>query len=94
MISSGGDAIMVVPANRWDIDCNTGALGLHRRRDPENESYSRHGSFVYDIDRFDCAFFAVDPPAEAALIDPQQRMILKVRRCRLTLSTHVETAWD
>jgi len=24
-----------------------------------------HGSFVHDIDRFDCAYFAVDTPAEA-----------------------------
>jgi acyl carrier protein len=77
LISSGGDAITVVPTDRWDIDTNTSAMGLHRRRDPEAEQYSRHGSFIGDIDHFDCGFFSVTP-AEAAMIDPQQRMILKV----------------
>ena len=67
----------VVPADRWDIDTNTSSLGLHRRRDPDTEQYSRHGSFVGDIDVFDCGFFGFDA-TEAALIDPQQRMILKV----------------
>ena len=75
--ASGGDAVTVVPADRWDIDTNTSALGLHRRRDPDTEQYSRHGSFIGDIDLFDCGFFGVDA-TEASLIDPQQRMILKV----------------
>ena len=75
---SGGDAVTVVPTDRWDIDTNTSALGLHRRRDPDTEQYSRHGSFIGDIDHFDCGFFGVDA-TEAGLIDPQQRMILKVR---------------
>jgi len=45
MISSGGDAMTVVPIDRWDIDLNTSGVGLHRhrRRDPATEAYSRHG---------------------------------------------------
>ncbi len=48
-----------------------------RRRDPESETYSRHGSFVSDIDLFDCTFFEIKE-SDAARVDPQQRMILKV----------------
>jgi len=46
MISSGGDAVTVVPIDRWDIDLNTSGMGKHRRRDPETEAYSRHGRGV------------------------------------------------
>ncbi|EEH59321.1 uncharacterized protein MICPUCDRAFT_14140, partial [Micromonas pusilla CCMP1545] len=77
LISSGGDAITTVPLDRWDVDTDTTAFGICRRRDPYTERYSRHGSFVSDIDHFDCLFFDVSN-AEATAIDPQQRMILKV----------------
>ena len=77
LVSSGGDSISVVPIDRWDIDTNTSNFGVHRRRDPEVEEYSRYGSFVHDIDDFDCDFFGVDVK-EATAIDPQQRAILKV----------------
>jgi acyl transferase domain-containing protein len=43
MIASGGDAVTVVPLDRWDIDLNTSSMELHRRRDPETEAYSRYG---------------------------------------------------
>ena len=36
----------------------------------------RFGSFVADIDQFDAAFFRISP-AEAQLMDPQQRMMLE-----------------
>ena len=77
LVASGGDAIAVVPPDRWDVDTNTRALGLRRRLDPETEKYSRHGSFVRDVDLFDCAYFGMDA-SEAAAVDPQQRAILKV----------------
>ena len=77
LIESGGDAITVVPTDRWDVDTEQGPLGILRRRDPDFETYSRHGSFISDIDLFDCTFFEMKEN-DATHIDPQQRMILKV----------------
>jgi|TARA_B110000967_G_scaffold66270_1_gene68483 3-oxoacyl-(acyl-carrier-protein) synthase/acyl carrier protein len=77
LIETGGDAISVVPKDRWDVDTQQGPFGILRRRDPESETYSRHGSFVSDIDLFDCTFFEIKE-SDAARVDPQQRMILKV----------------
>ena len=77
MVATGGDAIMKVPMDRWDVDLHTASGLVHRRRDPETESYSRHGSFVEGIDLFDNGFFAVSA-ADAAEMDPQQRVLVQV----------------
>jgi len=85
MLVTGGDAITRVPADRWDIDLTTSAGVVGRRRDPEHESYSRHGSFVEGIELFDNAFFSVSAK-DAAEIDPQQRVLVQVCAEALHLS--------
>jgi len=39
--------------------------------------YTRHGSFLDEIDQFDPQFFGISP-REAELLDPQQRLLLEV----------------
>jgi acyl transferase domain-containing protein/acyl carrier protein len=65
-LCSGGDAIGTVPEERWA--CYRSAL-LDRT--------TRHGGFLDDVIGFDAEFFGI-APAEAAEMDPQQRMLLEV----------------
>lgn len=72
MLRRGVDAVTEVPPERWDVD---------RYYDPDpdalGKSYTRWGSFIPGIDRFDADFFGVSP-REAVDLDPQQRLLLEV----------------
>ena len=72
LLRRGVDAVTEVPASRWDVD---------RYYDPDpdapGKSYSRWGSFIDNVDRFDADFFGVSP-REAVNLDPQQRLLMEV----------------
>jgi len=72
LLRSGGDAVGTVPAGRWDS---------YRQLSPGYaaavERANRHGAFLADVDGFDAEFFGI-APAEAAEMDPQQRILLEV----------------
>ena len=70
-LAAGRDSVAEVPQTRWDVD---------EFYDPNplvpNKTYSKWGGFLSDIDEFDASFFDISP-AEAELMDPQQRLFLQ-----------------
>jgi acyl transferase domain-containing protein len=73
MLVAGTDAIVDVPADRWDPE-------LFYDPDPRTPGKTtvRQGGFLTTpIDEFDADFFGMTP-REAAPLDPQQRMLLEV----------------
>ncbi len=72
LLTDGRDAIMQVPADRWDVE-------EFLTSDPTTpgRGASRWGGFVEGIDQFDPQFFGISP-REAAQMDPQQRLLAEV----------------
>ncbi|MEW2117410.1 SDR family NAD(P)-dependent oxidoreductase [Streptomyces sp. NPDC005474] len=66
LLTSRGDAIRPVPADRWDASAQL---------DPEKDIQAV-GGFLEDVDRFDPTFFGVSP-REAESTDPQHRLLLE-----------------
>ncbi|MFI0406408.1 SDR family NAD(P)-dependent oxidoreductase [Actinomadura sp. 3N508] len=71
-LTGRGDAIREVPDGRWDaFDDGSPEVGDLLART------TRLGGFLHDIAEFDAQFFGITP-REAAVMDPQQRLVLEV----------------
>ncbi len=72
LLRDGVDAVGPIPLERWDVD------GLY---DPNpaaaGKMNTRQGGFLSGLDRFDPLFFSISP-AEAAHLDPRQRLVLEL----------------
>jgi polyketide synthase PksN len=70
-LAHGRDCITEVPRERWDharhFDPDRSAVG---------KTYCKWGGFLDGVDHFDARFFRI-PPAEAELLDPQERLFLE-----------------
>ena len=64
---NGNDRITLVPLERWDTDISP--------LDNPLEFNLQFGAFLDDVDLFDANLFGVSP-AEAILMDPQQRLVM------------------
>ncbi|MBD2898551.1 hypothetical protein amrb99_75230 [Actinomadura sp. RB99] len=71
-LTGRGDAIREVPDGRWDaFDDGSPEVGDLLART------TRLGGFLDDVAEFDAGFFGITP-REAAVMDPQQRLVLEV----------------
>ena len=72
MLRDGRDAIVEVPADRWDAKAWF---------DPDPDAPGRMsvttGGFLQNVDQFEPGFFGISP-REAQTMDPQQRLLLEV----------------
>ncbi|MCK6516886.1 SDR family NAD(P)-dependent oxidoreductase, partial [Myxococcota bacterium] len=70
-LRSGGDGIIDVPPDRWDVELHYDA------DDRRGRAYVRRGGFLHDDPkRFDPAPFGLSP-RDADAMDPQQRLMLE-----------------
>lgn len=70
-LAGGVDSIREVPPDRWDWRKYYGDP-----REP-NKTNSKWCGSIEDVDKFDCDFFQTSP-AEAQIMDPQQRLMLEL----------------
>jgi amino acid adenylation domain-containing protein len=83
LLRDGVDAIVDVPADRFDAD----ALFAADASIP-GSIYTRRGGFLGDVAGFDAGFFGISP-REARRMDPQHRVLLEVVWDALEDSGHV-----
>lgn len=69
-LRAGRDCVTQIPDGRWPLEPFFDATPR------PGHSYSKWGGFLDDIDRFDPTFFRI-APAEAAMLDPQERLFLQ-----------------
>lgn len=72
-LNSGQVSITPIPDSRLECQHSTDAMATN----PSKTSSSSSGGFLPDIDKFDPSFFNISP-AEAASIDPQERIMLEL----------------
>jgi 3-oxoacyl-(acyl-carrier-protein) synthase/NADP-dependent 3-hydroxy acid dehydrogenase YdfG len=72
-LQQGKDLVSLVPADRWDCEA---LYDPDPEQAAQGKIYCKWGGFLRDVDRFDAGFFNI-PPAEAAIIDPQERLFLQ-----------------
>ncbi|MDP9870274.1 MULTISPECIES: type I polyketide synthase [Streptosporangium] len=72
LLREGGDTIGELPRDRWDWYASQGREHAAAVRD-----VTRRGAFLNDVKGFDADFFDITP-REAALMDPQQRIVLEL----------------
>ncbi|MFE5529445.1 type I polyketide synthase, partial [Embleya sp. NPDC056538] len=77
LLSSGRDTITEVPHHRRDARAANDANRTAGGSPHPAANRPRRGGFLDAVDRFDAAFFGITP-GEAALIDPQQRLMLEL----------------
>lgn len=70
-LRTGRCAVGEVPAERWDT-----RKYYHPEPGTPNKTYCKWGGFLKNIDAFDPLFFGISP-AEAVLLEPQQRLFLQ-----------------
>jgi acyl transferase domain-containing protein/acyl-CoA synthetase (AMP-forming)/AMP-acid ligase II/thioesterase domain-containing protein/aryl carrier-like protein len=81
-LRDGIDSTRVVPSERWDVE-----QFYDPARGTPGKTYTRCGSFIDSVDRFDADFFGITP-SEAKGLDPQQRLLLEVSWEALEHSGH------
>ena len=81
-LRDGVDSTRVVPSERWNVEQFYDPV-----RGTPGKTYTRHGSFIDSVDRFDADFFGITP-SEAKGLDPQHRLLLEVSWEALEHSGH------
>jgi acyl transferase domain-containing protein/pimeloyl-ACP methyl ester carboxylesterase/acyl carrier protein len=72
LLKNGVDTIGEIPTDRWDVEKYFDA-----NPDVQGKMYTRHGSFLSQVDKFDASFFNISG-REANTLDPQQRLLLEL----------------
>ncbi|MEU5980407.1 acyltransferase domain-containing protein, partial [Streptomyces sp. NPDC047315] len=72
LLTQGRSAVSGMSDDRWRLLSRSG-----RQLTPADERVVRTGAFIDGVDTFDAAFFGITP-WEAALMDPQQRIMLEL----------------